>query len=584
MSAHRTRRDLLGTLGLLVGAGTVGAVSVSAHPLATREADEDSFTRETVEIESFDGTIIEATYYEPVADGPHPAILGTHGWAQERADLDDVAAVYATEGYAGLIYDSRGFGDSGGQVTLTGDAERRDASALIDWLATREEIISDGENNPRVGLDGGSYGGGIQTRLAAEDDRVDALVPRFTWFDLVQTLVPNNVLRAGWVRGLLSAGQLEGDLDPDFEERGLRVIETGELTADDVEYFQSRSAVAYDGPNAPTLVIQEFNDRLFPADEGIDIYEWARQNGDEAVMLLGNGTTHNIWGESPPGSNAFDDVAADAALAWLDSHLKDEGDHALAPVTYYDEATDEFIDADEWPPETTTHRTYERTIEETTLSEPETDLLPVDFFLTRKTEFVGTPTLSVDVEPTGEGRTHLMAALQHVSDDGVTTIKDQVMPYAVSEAGTVEFDLATIQWTIPAGDRLRVALAIGSEPLTEVDWPLGGGLFADSAEDAVLSLLGRVELTIPTIEGDQAIAIPPIADEFDPPQDVDGDGLYEDVTGTGEPAPTIADVQALFENLDSDVVTEHASAFNFSSSNPDRVTVFDVQALFSRIA
>ena len=66
------------------------------------------------------------------------------------------------------------------------------------------------------------------------------------------------------------------------------------------------------------------------------------------------------------------------------------------------------------------------------------------------------------------------------------------------------------------------------------------------------------------------------------PRDLDGDGLFEDVRGDGEPAPEIADVQALFENMDA-ISASDARYFNFSQLNEDEVTIFDVQALFNRL-
>ena len=581
----QTRRTVLEQLGLVAGAGALAALAGRSHPVAALESDEDAFTRETVEIESFDGTTIVATYYLPVEDGPHPAILGTHGWAQERGDLDDVAAVYASSGYAGLIYDSRGHGDSEGEVTLTGEDEQQDASALIDWLAENksDDLIMDGPDNPRLGLDGGSYGGGIQPVLAAIDDRVDAIVPRFTWFDLTEVLMPNDVLRAGWARGLIAAGRIEARLEDGFRERAERVIADGEFdeSKGDIEYFRSRSGAGYpDGPNAPTLVIQEFNDRLFPADEGIDIHDWADETDNETVMLLGNGTTHNIWGDSIPGSNLFDDVAAEDAMAWFDDHLKDDGDHGLPPVRYYDESNDEFVDADAWPPSDAGTETFSQTLSAPQrLEGRDADPVTLDFPLSRELELLGAPTIDLTARPLGEGKSHLMVALKHVTDDGVRTIKDQVTPYAVTEDETLTFDLTTIQWRLDAGDILRVAFAPKAETLTEVDWPLGGGLFEATDETAGIELDGDVTLTVPARAGEEAV-IPPLTAEFSRPDDPNTAGLYEDVNGDG--VVDVADVQALFDNLDNPVVQDNPEAFDFSGTGGS-VTIFDVQALFNRV-
>lgn len=73
----------------------------------------------------------------------------------------------------------------------------------------------------------------------------------------------------------------------------------------------------------------------------------------------------------------------------------------------------------------------------------------------------------------------------------------------------------------------------------------------------------------------------PIVGE-DPPQDLDGDGLYEDVDGDGE--MSIFDVQALYNNLDNDIIQQHPEAFNFAGDDdPGDVTIFDVQALFNSL-
>jgi len=63
--------------------------------------------------------------------------------------------------------------------------------------------------------------------------------------------------------------------------------------------------------------------------------------------------------------------------------------------------------------------------------------------------------------------------------------------------------------------------------------------------------------------------------------DPDGDGLYEDVRGDGQVG--ILDVQALFNQLGTDLLSFHSEKFNFSGQNPDDVTILDVQALFNKI-
>lgn len=75
---------------------------------------------------------------------------------------------------------------------------------------------------------------------------------------------------------------------------------------------------------------------------------------------------------------------------------------------------------------------------------------------------------------------------------------------------------------------------------------------------------------------------PPAIVGTDPPTSVGEDMLYDDIDGDGE--RTIADVQALFDTLDSDVVQTNARAFNFSGTDPEHVHILDVQALFDRLS
>jgi hypothetical protein len=74
---------------------------------------------------------------------------------------------------------------------------------------------------------------------------------------------------------------------------------------------------------------------------------------------------------------------------------------------------------------------------------------------------------------------------------------------------------------------------------------------------------------------------PPALPGLAPPQDRDGDGLYEHVRGESE--VTVLDVQTLFAYLDSDAIQQYASSYNFSGRDPTEVTVLDVQALFNSI-
>ncbi|MER6586442.1 MULTISPECIES: alpha/beta fold hydrolase [Micromonospora] len=136
-----------------------------------------------------------------------PAVLLAHGFGgtkdSARSDAEDLAA----RGYAVLTWTARGFGRSGGQIHLDSpDYEVRDAQRLLDRLAARPDIRLDSPGDPRVGVVGGSYGGGLALLLAAQDQRVDAIVPMITWNDLSRAFLPEStgrqptdgVFKKGW--------------------------------------------------------------------------------------------------------------------------------------------------------------------------------------------------------------------------------------------------------------------------------------------------------------------------------------------------------------------------------------------------
>ncbi|GAB3017229.1 glycoside hydrolase family 5 protein [Natronobiforma cellulositropha] len=73
--------------------------------------------------------------------------------------------------------------------------------------------------------------------------------------------------------------------------------------------------------------------------------------------------------------------------------------------------------------------------------------------------------------------------------------------------------------------------------------------------------------------------LPVIGESDAPPRDLTGDGLYEDVTGSGDLG--FNDVTVFFENLESDAVQNNPSFFDFSDNG--RVGFDDVIALFERL-
>ena len=107
-----------------------------------------------------------------------PAIILCHGFAGIREILlPPYAEAFAGAGFAALIFDYRGFGDSEGERGRLVPAEQiADIRNAITFLETLPEIAAD-----RIGLWGTSFGGANAICTAARDSRVKCLAVQITF-------------------------------------------------------------------------------------------------------------------------------------------------------------------------------------------------------------------------------------------------------------------------------------------------------------------------------------------------------------------------------------------------------------------
>jgi ABC-2 type transport system ATP-binding protein len=269
-----------------------------------------------VVVRSFDGTRLAATFHPAAGLKPGkraPTILQTHGWAGKRERSPEAAnspgngtvgtGALRRAGFNVLTWDSRGFGESGGIATIDYKGnEGRDVKALLDWLARQREAKLDGRRDPRVGMHGGSYAGGIQLVAAAIDRRIDAIAPSIAWHSLTSALYPAQTLKGGWASLLYSTGSATGRLDPHIASAFANAT-SGKLSAADRAWFVSRGP----GPlvrriRVPTLLLQGTPDTLFTLSEAIRNYRILRSHRVPAKMMWfcgGHGTC--LTGGGPSG-------------------------------------------------------------------------------------------------------------------------------------------------------------------------------------------------------------------------------------------------------------------------------------------
>ena len=289
-------------------------------------------------VTSFDGTVIRAHWF-PLADyesslhpaptATHPTILMGPGWSlpgdtdtsnspgQSLLGADAISTLFQA-GYNVLTWDPRGFGASGGEAAVDSPAyEARDVSALIDWVATRPGVQLDAPGDPRMGMVGGSYGGGIQFVTAATDCRVDAIVPTIAWHSLTTSLFKSGIVKSGWA-GILSNLSSSDHVAPEVLAASRAGLASGTVDAGQEAWFAERGPAEYlGGVHIPPHILQGTVDTLFTLQEGVDNYEVLRAAGVPTAMQWfcgGHGVCLTAAGNTA--------APEEATLAWLKRYVQ----------------------------------------------------------------------------------------------------------------------------------------------------------------------------------------------------------------------------------------------------------------------
>lgn len=320
----------------------------------------------------------------------HPLVLHGHGFGGSRTieGFDN----YREAGFAVISIDQRGFGESTGSVrVMDPEFEGQDLIQILDWaednldyLRYRDEPDLPEDLNPNLvaGAIGGSYGGGYQILLHGQDprQRLDALVPDITWYDLRYSLNPGNVIKTGWDLVLVAGGEAgstgkgnEG-LDPIIREILAQGATLNRFPEAGLDFFYYHSPAyrcsgepvsvaensglltyqmnppAYDVPPTPygavdVLLTQGMKDTLFNFNDAWRNFECLKASGGD-VRLLTHQSGHILPVESPDelqpgeyvdptadllelpgfqsaaGKFACGDISiSDATLNWLEHHL-----------------------------------------------------------------------------------------------------------------------------------------------------------------------------------------------------------------------------------------------------------------------
>jgi fermentation-respiration switch protein FrsA (DUF1100 family) len=310
-----------------------------------------------------------------------PAILTTNGFGGSKDDQAGIGRAFARRGYEVLSYSGLGFGGSGCKITLDDpDYDGKAARTLVSFLAGAPRIgFADAKHttavaplrvvrhdardhsgrarryDPRVGMIGGSYGGGVQFATAAVDPRVDTIVPLITWNDLTYSLAPNNTdavrgvttsnpgaIKLSW--GLLFSALGAADGGQGAPQDPSRLVGCPNFATFVCPALVTGGSTGFFGPSAlrkfrhasvtsfmrrirvPVLLVQGENDTLFNLNEAVATYRALRAQHTPVKMIW------QSWGHSglTPAPGELDLDAPNPATqyetrriaAWFDHYLR----------------------------------------------------------------------------------------------------------------------------------------------------------------------------------------------------------------------------------------------------------------------
>ena len=309
---------------------------------------------------SFDGTKIRLHWF-PVpgasAAKPLPTVLKGPGWGSP-GDINTKSIGYGCSarrasarcraaGYNVLTWDPRGFGQSGGTVETDSARlrrSRRRAAHRLGRAAARRPARRPGD--PRVGMVGASYGGGIQLITAAIDCRVDAIVPRSRGTRSTTSLLQG---RHGEERmgDLLTSVTQGHSVDPHIPHAYEAGNTTGTSSADD------RAVVPRSGSGRSRRTTSRSrrcsnrarSTRCSRSTRGSPTTgSCATTRIPTAMLWICSG--HGVCLTNPGDQNAV----GSAAIAWLDRYVKKRhvGAHRSRASTYVDQNGTRYT-ADDYP-------------------------------------------------------------------------------------------------------------------------------------------------------------------------------------------------------------------------------------------
>ncbi len=321
-----------------------------------------------------DGVELVSDLWLPGEDGQYPTVLVRTPYLKAKARWMTLGHAFARNGYAFIVQDARGRGDSEGEFDFF-FADAEDGYDTIEWI-TRQSW-----SNGRIGMMGGSYRATVQWLAEREGAPLTCIFPQAPaarYFDEIP--YTGGAFRMEWALGWINGtsgriGQNESatltDHDAVFAHRPLISMDSvmGRVMPLYRDFLRHSTEDAYwdrilfddadfPGMDVPALTVTGWYD----ADQPGAFHYWRGMRthspgADRQYLLAGpwdhgetrTGGTPQIGELARPGSVMDIDGLA---MEWFDWCLKGDGDGEfdLPRARVYLTGANQWMDFDEYPP------------------------------------------------------------------------------------------------------------------------------------------------------------------------------------------------------------------------------------------
>ncbi|MBB3047293.1 ABC-2 type transport system ATP-binding protein [Litorivivens lipolytica] len=497
----------------------------------------------------------------------YPLIIHSHSWGGSRVSSSELRnmvpataastsdygsqvnsqlAALREAGYAIISFDQRGFGrngddgdngSEGGSHGMSPDFEIEDAKAVVqwavdEWQAGRLNLLADGDD-PRIGLLGSSYGGAFQPMLAAEDPRIDAIVPSMTWHNLEASFAPNGVLKKAWLIAICNkvvdedGAELSTEMELACTQVRLddsREIEDARVTEN---LFFDNSLASYEAdptfrmPKVDALILQGVRDTLFPMNEALKMRRYLLSGGGDVKIIAHesghSGVRSGAGSQGPIGQAYCGSIDAITTIRrWFDEKLYRRNSVALPDICVaLDNRTGIRVSSIApasgsyrvaIPPSTTLQGISENNVRS---AANEALFYPLGQPITQSNLILlGTPLARVTVNAgvtnddptpaTGPNAAGIFIGVGILRNNQIYLVDDQVQPILSTDPrtdGTQQpIELVAVAEKLEVGDRVGVLL-YGKHDLYE-NHPIGSNELGTNWDGNVATVFGTVDLPI----------------------------------------------------------------------------------------